>query len=294
LGRFLRSLLPPLQIHCWGGLGSQLFAWALNEDYSSRFLGRRIILILHNSGVTKRESELDFLFPAQFIRHVSDFDPDENSLINRSEVLKSGRNLRKILRSLFIKLGVLAECDSDDQFKSLKVWVIQIRGHYSYRSISNETVSLMNDRALSRGIKLVSIENSTLDKIGIHYRLGDLVDLHSKNPIDSRRIIDIVRNLESFYDIHEIEIYSDTVSEALKRISTGSTIIGNSVDPWVTLHSLQSHLVFVATISKISFWIVRLRLYGNTNAKNAIPNEMEYQMKSMVPEFELFTGTKYF
>ena len=47
-----------ITIHCWGGYGSQLFAFALAIDIRSRFPKRKIQFRFHSGGVTQRGIEI--------------------------------------------------------------------------------------------------------------------------------------------------------------------------------------------------------------------------------------------
>ena len=57
------SMLPAIKIHIWGGLGSQLYALALKIDLQKKFKTRKVVLVFHNSGVTRRDAELGSAFP---------------------------------------------------------------------------------------------------------------------------------------------------------------------------------------------------------------------------------------
>ena len=47
-------LIPPIKIHCWGGLGSQLYALALAIDLKHRFYTRKIDTKTHQFNIIKR------------------------------------------------------------------------------------------------------------------------------------------------------------------------------------------------------------------------------------------------
>ena len=47
-----------LKIHSWGGLGSQLHALSIAHDLKQNFPTRKLILIHHTSGVSRRFFEL--------------------------------------------------------------------------------------------------------------------------------------------------------------------------------------------------------------------------------------------
>ena len=93
-------LAPTLQIHCWGGLGSQLFAWAVVEQCLLEKPNRRITLVLHTSGVTQRSSELSALAKIVEIVQVTDFKLNEFSIKSAAKVALRGRFKKFILRML--------------------------------------------------------------------------------------------------------------------------------------------------------------------------------------------------
>ena len=57
---WLAYILPALRVHSWGGFGSQLFAAHAILRIQKLFPYRRIKVIIHSSGVTKRTKEVDF------------------------------------------------------------------------------------------------------------------------------------------------------------------------------------------------------------------------------------------
>ena len=52
--------LPALRVHSWGGFGSQLFTAYVVLKLQKQFTNRRIKVVVHTSGVTRRVSEFDF------------------------------------------------------------------------------------------------------------------------------------------------------------------------------------------------------------------------------------------
>ena len=107
----------PIKLHCWGGLGSQLYAWALCERLANRFPKRRILLILHTDGITRRDSELDNLFSSSELMHVNDFvDSESNSFSKKfleqdrfySLIISKFRaQILKVCKDLLLKIGIL-------------------------------------------------------------------------------------------------------------------------------------------------------------------------------------------
>ena len=56
----IRTVLPALRVHSWGGFGSQLFTAYIILKVQNRYPGRRIKVVVHTSGVTRRFSEFNF------------------------------------------------------------------------------------------------------------------------------------------------------------------------------------------------------------------------------------------
>ena len=77
-----------LVIHCWGGLGSQLYAWAMAEMVQTKYPRRKIEIVFHSSGVTKRYSDLNFLRSVFNIKFRDDY-------ISNSQSKKDYFNLSK-------------------------------------------------------------------------------------------------------------------------------------------------------------------------------------------------------
>ena len=89
----------PISVHCWGGLGSQFFAWATVEKLKIKFPHREIRIILHTSGVTERFSEIDFLSKEITLKQINDYKPSNNKIKLSS----------KISRMLFFS-GIISCC----------------------------------------------------------------------------------------------------------------------------------------------------------------------------------------
>ena len=69
-------------IHCWGGLGSQMYAWALLERLQNKYPNRKFKLVFHTGGVTKRLPDLEPLFMQSEKDFVQDFESNEKETQN--------------------------------------------------------------------------------------------------------------------------------------------------------------------------------------------------------------------
>jgi hypothetical protein len=264
----VRLRFPPLRIHVWGGLGSQLFAVALAHTLQSRFPSRSLILVLHNSGVTRREPEVLQLFPNLEFETVDDFIGRENHDSN-SRVPSLPSRFRGLVRRILLFSGLLAEENTDDINRAHR-WTVAVRGHYFHRSVSAEFLELLKIR-LSECV----VEDSSIYKseITLHYRLGDLLELANKSFVDPQRVGSILSQIQQS---NTVAVFSDSPVVAVTLIKK---MVGNkflhSVDysTMETIYAALRGVAFVGTSSKISYWVVLLRLAYSINSSNYLPRE---------------------
>lgn len=242
-----------LKIHCWGGFGSQLYALSIALDLMARFKNRQVLIVFHNGGVTLREPEILSLLREIPFEVIEDFKGGGHPAKTQPFQQFS---IKFILVRMLTLCGLIARGNTDSEFKKIKPWVRSLRGHYSYRQQSAQTIQSIFERHLE---KLPTKKNF----VGIQYRLGDLTQLESKSPIDSHEIAKAFFNVPD--QIQEVRVYSDSVLEALSRLSfAGIKGIGVEADSLETILDLFSARYFIGTSSKISFWVVILRCFqGN-------------------------------
>lgn len=264
----MRIKYPPLKIHVWGGLGSQLFAIALAFRLTDRFPKRKRVIVLHSSGVTRRSPEVVDLFPEFEYIVVDDFSrrSSHDSRIRRKS---PKRWIIRFGKLLALHLGLWAE-ENDGKSKRVRLWTLSVRGHYLHRPVSEvfirELVSRLEANANSSHIFLEL-------EAAVHYRLGDLLELSNKKPINSFRINQVLRGLEN---IKVINVLSDSPEKAVSLLEDSSKNFSLCV---LNLNTLETLIIaskcklFVGTSSKISYWITLIRStmsYGNSTY---MPNE---------------------
>ncbi len=271
------SLTSELKIHAWGGLGSQLFAVALLKDIQKASPKRKLKIFLHTGGVTRRLPEVVELFPEISFNYVDDFlseDTDANLRI---------RNLRTILTPLlkrsFSFLGLTLSCNDDFSSKGIRFWTWSIRGHYSYRTISQEFLELLNERIESTCQHSENREGVC----SLHYRLGDLQHLGNKNPLAPETVLYELERLSKTSKFSEVKVFSDSPSRALELLNPSKRrkMSAPDVDTInVLAHSIQSEY-FLGTSSKISFWIaaVRSSVFGR---HSSVPSQNRREMAGLV------------
>ena len=269
------QFLPPLRIHVWGGLGSQLFGVSLAHDLSNRFRRRKITLVLHTSGVTHRVPEVISLFPA------FEYELRDDYLGEKFSENFTGPSLRDSFRALLKKsmraLFFLQTANDDHEFLRVKVWTLSLRGHYSYRSITNEFYSLLEKSIREvKGIDSVDQKSTCV----IHYRLGDLLELQEKKPIPVEVIFDELEKARRKLFFINVVVFSDSPKVALERFSKFGTQNVSAPDA-NTLEVIANSIragYFIGTSSKISFWIAGLRAsIFESSSSLPIRNDREYR-----------------
>jgi len=282
----------PLKIHCWGGLGSQLYAWALFERLQKRFPQRNVELVLHSDGVTRRISELDKLFSKEELFSVDDFKNGVDlragttsgsiKINSKYGISKFGLFCFKITKSVLVKLGFVSVCSTEYEFTQVRLWAISVRGHYSKLKISSETFALMKSRASALQFYYFEPEEMIQESIAVHFRLGDLLELDSKRPIETNRISTCVAMLNK----KDIFVLSDSPETAIKRLTLllqNYNLTIKNYNIWDTIKFLISVDTFIGTPSKISEWVTIIRIFDSSSKKlNFLPLEMKSQMETIL------------
>lgn len=268
-----------MEVHCWGGLGSQLFALALIHDLELRFPNHNFKLVLHSSGVTHRAPEILNMPFAKNVKFIDDFSPTFQ--VNSRSRLRV--YVRNILKKNLLWLGFVAKGDTDKEFRNIRPWVRQIRGHYSQRSISSSF--LLN---LKTFLDNKANPNApTSNNIVIHYRLGDLILLVEKNPIKVERLASEVLRVKRFFP-GKVLLFSDSAKIAFQSMASQGVICetNDSINTGIDVINLARNAnYFVGTSSKISYWIVCLRHYSENERTTSMPTSDE-------PNLSLLIGSK--
>ena len=272
------QLLPPVRIHAWGGLGSQLFAVALAEEFKAHHPKRSLTIVLHTGGVTRRLPEVTELFPHFEYEYQEDFEVRKLSSAGTPNVPKYA--LKGILKNILVSFGFLANCDNNTSMKMLRPWVLSIRGHYSYRGINSDFLRELSER-VQRHSNLDWTDFS--EDCVLHYRLGDLLTLAEKNPISPTRLASKYKSINKQIAFKRLTVFSDSPSEVFRRITPlvqDEVKVFDLTTPDVIAGAINSRY-FIGTSSKISFWIAAIRsvIHGN---RSALPSENLAQYVSLM------------
>ena len=256
----LKSLT--LKVHCWGGLGSQLFALAHAYELRRKFPNRKILLLLHTSGETERYSELDFLGNSEFeIRQIKDFKQssfNQSSQIRRVQRIQNQINLTA--KKMLSKTGFICSANTTEEFYGLPPWVIATRGHYFNRVIASSFFDFL--------LKHIRVDKKTNNEKGfklvIHYRMGDLLEFQSKSPLAADKIVHKINSVLLHQPDPIIVVFSESLIEAREKLVSAGLQREFMVSDLPTAQLIGQSLeadFFIGTNSKISLWIVNLRRY---------------------------------
>lgn len=279
-----------LEIHCWGGLGSQLYAWALLEDVLIKFPNRSVCLVLHTSGVTERRNELTFLSDDIEIKEISDYSKPGDSKVGPSVSLRVIRVFRRFSRRVFLITRLVVEGNTNSGFNRIKPWTRQLRGHYSTRTISQEALSIMLEKIKCSGkLDDIFFSESYTNRLSLHLRLGDLVSLDTKRPISFESLsYQIGMLLQKYSNISTLQVASDTLQSALESLQSTFKkieVVGISDSALSVIFLFQNGRVFVGTNSKISVWVAIFSIYCHRNQEILLPRAVAHHLIENVYNF---------
>jgi len=292
---FIGKPLRTIKIHCWGGLGSQMYAWALFEKLANKFPNRKFKLVFHTGGVTKRLPDLETLFLKNEKDFVQDFESSGSSnfgkALNKKFMSIIKKRFMRTVKHILITKGFVASANDEVEFSKLKPWVISLRGHYSELRIDLETVLSMKRRAEISGGNLQINVKHNMDLDVLHYRLGDLLELAEKSPIDTKRIVKAIQTAKcgttrdlwvlSDSPVHAVELLHSEDSQIQVRLDNGS------LNAWQSLLSMSNANIFIGTSSKLSIWAIIFRALLLEDAISYIPMYMKSHITVNLTDREL-------
>ena len=248
-----------LRIHSWGGLGSQLFALSLIFDLVRKFPKKRIELIHHTAGVTRRLFELDFMLSPKIQLIVKDDFTIKSNLEVAGIIKKLKKNLLACVKYILNKLRISINLDKYKSIKKIKSWSLELRGHYSKRPVSSEFLEYCLKAFNYNSVELKKFSNTLI----VHYRLGDLLTLPEKSIIRPEELIIEIIGVLKFKDVKNIVVYSDSVEVAKKMLSPINAMANAVRYTDATTRELIERSIhaqyFIGTNSKVSTWIQMLR-----------------------------------
>lgn len=276
LRNLLKRILPPMQIHIWGGLGSQLFALLALDEVQNRFPSRKFRVVFHSGGVTERKPDLLELIPQGVeISFVSDFIESSEGYTHQQTKNPNSSLAKVFVRDLITKFKLVTSWDNSSSEPTF--WTIQIRGHYRMIRVSSDSLNRVFDRIFDS--KFSTETENCLSVNSIHFRIGDLVGL--KGIIDPEILVNVAETIQYENNL-KFRILSDSEDIASHYLSKIETVSSNkSLGTWETIEIGYKSEIFLGTLSKISYWIVILRVLGR-------PEMLSYLPKSSAEEILTF------
>jgi len=271
------SWLPALRVHSWGGFGSQLFTAYVILKLQKRYPGRRIKVIVHTSGVTRRVSEFDFTKLGAQVVQIEDFENREaqrKTAINPlPQSLNTLKFLKKIVFRVLVALRMVQSADTNQSFGSVSLWTLALRGHYTRLTLDKELISSLYKILFdNRGF-----QKSTNGSAIIHYRLGDLMNLVEKSPVSPERVEKVLELAGP--KIESTKVLSDSSESEYRNFVTGSRVLSSltveNLEPLPSLWLCITSNMFIGTGTKLSLWAAIFRdiMY---NERSFLPNELKW------------------
>ena len=272
-----------------------MYAWALLERLQNKFPNRKFKLVFHTGGVTKRLPDLEPLFMQSEKDFVQDFESNEketrNELPSDKLIFAVKKNLVKITKQILVSTGFVASSNNEIEFSKLKPWVVSVRGHYSELRIDMEIINLIRVRAKNSGsnFDMKVMQNTDLDVL--HYRLGDLLVLVEKSPIDIKRISNAIQSAKVGGD-RDLWVLSDSPFHAVDLLKREDPQIkikidDGSLNAWQTLMAMSNANIFIGTSSKLSIWAIIFRSLLLEDATSYIPTEVKHHVVANLPDSEI-------
>lgn len=267
-------MFPSVRIHTWGGLGSQLYAISLSIDIEDKVFKRGKKFINHTGGTTKRLAEMSF-----YTKNTKSIDDYKDSDRQGIKIPASRRTIKLFFKRIILFSGFYAECNNNEDTQAIKPWVIVIRGHYSHRQVTKNSVIRIFQALEDNYFR---VHNATTERaFTMHYRLGDLEEIVEKSPVGLGSINRIIHEINTHQHIKFLNLYSDSIDLATQRLNSakiGLIIKSENKSPLEIIYECVLSETFVGTNSKISFWIAICRSVIKTNGFTYLPLEIKHMM----------------
>lgn len=265
--------LPALRVNSWGGFGSQLFTAHMILRVQQLYPSRRIKVVIHTSGVTRRIPEFNFEKLGVKMIQVDDFKRAvmANQVFGSStfSILRLKEVAKRCLWLFLIWTRFLQMGNTEQTFNSMRWWTLSFRGHYSKLKFDESALGSLHKIIFDA--HYINLKHKYF--LVIHYRLGDLLNLAEKEPIDPERVGKLVLYFRENFkqaiiltdsSLIDLASYLEN-SKELKFLNTAN------YNPVETLKLCISADEFVGTNSKLSIWAMAFRAHI-------------YQKRSYLPE----------
>ena len=133
--------------------------------------------------------------------------------------------------------------------------------------------------------------------ISLQYRLGDLLSLDNKSPIDFAILKKTISKVLDEKSIYHVNIYSDSKNTAIEHMNFFSNKVElefRDVNAKDTIMECTFSQVFIGTNSKISIWIAFLRIFQESANLSYLPSSMSEMFSSMISQSDLIDKIQYY
>lgn len=280
--------LPPINVHVWGGFGSQLFAAIVAKRLKNCFPMRKIRIVFHSSGVTSRKIEIpSMLFQNFEIIFCDDFVVEQLTIKKRSNTSMAKVYINSFMRSLMIegleKLKLLVRLNNESDFGALRPWLLEVRGHYTKIHLTSHEINWLKQNIIAD-----DCVNELGNEVSIHFRLGDLLTLQMKSHISTKAIAGVISKIQN----HScVAIFSDSPPCVVKKVMYNSGFLSQSeILNLPTIEVIRSCTLspyFIGTNSKISLWIAIFRKFERQGDTTWLPEGGVKQLEELLANFPL-------
>lgn len=247
-----------IQIHIWGGLGSQLYGLNCYFKLANLYENRKFNLVFHSSGESRRTIEFNQnkLNKCKII-FKDDFQSiSKKSYLEKTTLKKIVIPIKQLAFKILIFTHVVVKIENEADLLKLKVWTTDVRGHYSYLTVDKKELVKLKEL----GTQLPKDFFSEKSFIGVHLRLGDLLTIESKNEINPFRFRTVIKKIVESPRIKlPILVFSDTDLDSeiklRQKYFDGFEIDFLNCETKEVLYWLSRSKVFLGTTSKISIWV---------------------------------------
>jgi hypothetical protein len=219
---------------------------------------------------------------------------DYSNTSHRNYVVRNRTQLKQmcfgIFRVPFRLLGFIAGANTDEDFCRLKPWVVSLRGHYSNRKITRGVSSKIGNAFFQEPISVGN--QSAFFEIAVHFRLGDLLHLESKEPLKIERLAFGVGQARKYMGFHDSPIFicSDSVDIAKSNLEgqfPDEELLPVLLAPRETIYLLGKVSCFIGTPSKISEWVTIFRVNSGNSLTTFLPQQMKSQIGRILEKTSL-------
>lgn len=293
-------LLPKLYIHSWGGIGSQLCAVSVYFDllHSNK---RRIRLVLHSSGVTRRDdATLRELFPSLEYSFLDDYREVEasGSIQGTQTRHRSSRERCNSITYLKRFLHVIGFIRFGEFEKSTRIhpWTYSLRNTYAKTKLSEASIEKIW-WAIDSVVKNHKDHLIELEPINLvcHYRIGDLAKLTSKHFTSPTHLFSLILKIAKDQPINRCLIVTESmefVQNHIDKLDNAAVEFKiTNLDVLQLIHVGKIAPIFVGTNSKLSVWIAIFRARSEKHANTTfLPAEMREEFLSHYPRSGQFVS----